>query len=86
MLPSFIELVETFHIFCISETKLDQDDAISCSGYTSYNQRRRQRDISKSGGLGFFVRDTLVYFVKIIDSASDYLIDKNFRKGSQPGP
>lgn len=71
--PEFVDLVRKYDILCISETKLDHDDVISCEGYTFFNQPRKQSYIRKSGGIGFFVRDNLVKFVTIIDSTSEYI-------------
>ena len=59
--------------FCIAESKLDNDDFISCSNHTFYNYPRKQSYYRKSGGLGFFVRHTLAKYVDMTDSSSEYI-------------
>lgn len=85
--PEFVELVNNFDILCLSETKLDHTDVISCEGYTFFSQPRKQNYIRKSGGIGFFVRNHVTKFVKTIDSSSEYIswikIAKQFHNGSE---
>ena len=69
----FTDLVQNYDIFCLSETKLLDTDVISCPGFTFFSQPRRQKFFRRSGGTGFLVRDSLVNFVSILDSKSEYI-------------
>ena len=71
--PEFQSLIDRYDILCISESKLDNDDVISCPGYVFYNQPRSQPYTRKSGGIGFFVRQHLSASVDVIGSNSDYV-------------
>ena len=45
----FTDLVQSFDIFCLSETKLLDTEVISCPGYTFFSQPRRQKFYRRSG-------------------------------------
>ena len=59
--PDFIDFLNNYDIICLGETKLDNIDAINIKldGYSFYYKNRQQFQ-RKSGGLGIFVRQTLV--------------------------
>ena len=69
----FTDLVQSFDIFCMSETKLLDTDVISCPGYTFFSPPRQQKFYRRSGRTVFLVRDSLVKFVAIIESKSEYI-------------
>ena len=50
----FTDLVQSFDIFCLAETKLLDTDVISCPGYTFFSHSRRQKFYRRSGGMFFF--------------------------------
>ena len=41
-----------FGIFCVTETKIDNNDIISLPGYKLFPQCRTQKYLRKSGGIG----------------------------------
>ncbi|MCG7875884.1 MAG: reverse transcriptase family protein [Candidatus Thiodiazotropha endolucinida] len=71
--PEFQNLLDQHDILCIAESKLDNDDVISCPGYVFYNRPRSQPYSRKSGGIGFFVRQKISASVEFINSNSDYV-------------
>ena len=68
-----MELVKKHDIQCVCETKLDKEDVISYDGYTFINEPRKQAYARKSGGLGLFIRENLVKFVKPLSSTTEYI-------------
>ena len=71
--PEFIELVKQYTIFCVLETKIDQFDIINCPGYKFFSKPRADKYKRKSGGIGFFVHESLVDNVDILDSDCEYI-------------
>lgn len=71
--PEFRDLIQNHDLFCVNETKLDQYDLINISGYT-FLSKCRKRFLRKSGGIGVFVKDSLVPFVTMIGSESEYIL------------
>jgi len=72
--PEFIELVNNFDIFCLSETHTDTYDIIELKNYKFLAKHREQEYKRKSGGIGIFVKDTLTPFVNIIQSNTEYIL------------
>jgi len=58
--PDFIEFVNAYDIICLSETKLDECDILNVHviGYKFFAKNRKSR--RKSGGVGIFVKNTLM--------------------------
>ena len=71
--PEFIQLIEQYSILCVSETKLDIYDLIEIPNYTFYSKPRSEQVKRKSGGLGFFVHNSLISRINILESNCDYI-------------
>ncbi len=71
--PDFVELIETFDILCIEETKLDEYDVINVPNYTFHSKPRKAKYKRKSGGIGFFVRNTISSNIELLESSSEYV-------------
>ena len=71
--PEFRDLIQNYDLFSVNETKLDQYGLINISDYT-FLSKCRKRFIRKSGGIGVFVKDSLVPFFTMIDSESEYIL------------
>ena len=71
--PDFCQFIQKYDVICFAETKPDQADVISCSGYMFYSQPRRQKYYRRSGGTGFLVRDSISNFANVIPSESEYI-------------
>ena len=67
-------------MFCVQETKLNNIDVISLNNYTFLSQTRKQKFIRHSGGIGVFIKNELLPFVKIKESESDYILWLQFSK------
>ena len=85
--PDFQDLLKSYDLFFVSESKLDQYDVISVDGFTFKNKPRQQKYIRRSGGVGIFVRNELDKFVQAVESESEYAfwvkLSKNFTKLDQ---
>ena len=85
--PEFQDLLKSYDLFFVSESKLDQYDVISVDGFTFKHKPRQQTYIRRSGGVGIFVHNELDKFVQTIDSESEYAfwvkLSKNFTKLDQ---
>ena len=78
--PEFQELVNSFEVFCVSESKLDKHNIISLKGYTYVFQIRKQRYLRNSGVIGIFIKNNLYRYVSVIHSDSDYILWIKFDK------
>ena len=85
--PDFISFVNQYDVVCLAETKLDETDVVLLDGYTFISQPRKHKYLRKSGGIGFFVRNTLSKHVKTITMQSEYIacinISRNYHKHDQ---
>ena len=85
--PGFQDLLKSYDLFFVSESKLDQNDVISVDGFTFKHKPRQQKYIRRSGGVGIFVRNELDKFVQTVESESEYAfwvkLSKNFTKLDQ---
>ena len=61
----FQSLISKYDVFCVQEAKLDNVDVISMPNYTFLSQTRKQKFVRRSGGIGVFVKNELLPFVKI---------------------
>jgi hypothetical protein len=61
----FIELVNNYDLFIVTETKLDVYDQIYLSGYSYVNIPRKQKVVRKSGGLGAFIKNEIFPFIEL---------------------
>ena len=71
--PDFCSYIQNFDSLCCSETKTDDIDIISIDGYECFIQSRKQRYIRRSGGICIFIKKALYRFLKVIETASDYV-------------
>jgi len=53
--PDFEDMINTYDLFCCTETKLDTHDFITIDNYTFFSQCRKQKVFRRSGGVGFFI-------------------------------
>ena len=67
-------MINDYDLFCVTETKLDSHDIVTLQGYTFISQPRRQNVLRRSGGIGFFVKDSIAHHISVIDSESDYIL------------
>ena len=75
--PDFSDFVQDNDIVFLTETKLDDTDECKVEGYTLF---RKNRGVckKKSGGVGVFVKNCFLDFVKIIEQ-------KSLKKRIEPG-
>ena len=78
--PDFIKLIDDFHLFCVTETKVDKYDIISIPNYTFLSKPRTQKYLRKSGGIGVFVKQTILNYVDVIDSECEYVMWVKLKK------
>ena len=67
LLPDFQDFVSEFDIICVCETKLDTIDKPHLDGFKLFNENRSCCK-RKSGGVGIFVKEHLLKYVKNIPS------------------
>lgn len=72
--PEFVDVINGYDIFCVSETKLDDYDVISLPNYNLITKHRKQRYLRKSGGIGVFVKDNIIKYVDYINTDSEYIL------------
>lgn len=72
--PDFVELVNQYDIFCVSETHIDSNDIADIPGYTFSAKNRSQPYLRKSGGIGIYLCDKLAPFVDVIENVSEYVL------------
>ena len=85
----FEQYIEQFDLVCLGETKLDRFDDIVIPGYKCYMLNRTVCKV-KSGGIALLVKESLLAFVKPLESSSEcvfwfvideQLADKNLLLG-----
>jgi len=64
--PEFVNLIEQYSIFCVAETKLDKYDEINIPNYTFFSKPRAEKFKRKSGGIGFFVHDSILKDISVL--------------------
>jgi len=72
-IPEFTELINKYDVFVCSECKLDNLDVINVNGYSFLSQPRKQQYLRKSGGVGFFIKNSINNLIEIIPTDSDYI-------------
>ena len=82
--PEYIDLINQYDFFGVTETKLDCFDTIELAGYTFLHQHRRQKFLRKSGGIGIFYKNEFRNYVSAVEHDSDYVfwirLDKTLTK------
>ena len=71
--PDFVEFINKYDLFCVSETHLDSSDIVDIPGYT-FIPKHRTHYKRKSGGIGIYVINKLAPFVKVIENISEYVL------------
>ena len=71
--PEFTKFIEQYDIVCILETKLDKYDKIEMPNYTFLSKPRTDEYKRKSGGIGFFINNSLSANVVTLDSDCEYV-------------
>ena len=61
--PEFHELISSYDIIGVQETKLDDADSIEIPGYSSVCQNRRKLSRYRSGGTAVIVKDSLSQYI-----------------------
>lgn len=69
----FVDLISEYDIFCIQESKVDEYDIINVPQFKFFSKPCSEKYLRKSGGIGFFVRNTFLDFVEIIETNCDYI-------------
>ena len=72
--PELKEFFNAYDMICLTETKLDDFDNISIPGFPYLYQKRKQRYLRKSGGIGVFLRNDLSPLFEKIITRSDYVL------------
>ena len=78
--PDFTEMINDFHFLCVTETKVDKHDIITVPNYTFLSKPRSQKYLRKSGGIGVFVKQTIINNVDILDSQCEYVMWVKLKK------
>ena len=71
--PEFVELIQKFSIVCLSETKVDKYDMFDVPNYTFFSKPRSEKVKRKSGGLGFFIKNSIIDKVTTVQSDCEYI-------------
>ena len=67
IVPEFIEFVNEYDMLACAETKLNSNiDSVSVTGYSYYGSKITKVS-SKSGGVGVFVKDSIVDEFHVLD-------------------
>ena len=72
-IPEFKEMVSTYDIIALQETKLNDVDYVDLAGYTIICQNRRKTTIHRSGGTAFLFKTSLSQHFESIKSESDLI-------------
>lgn len=64
-IPEFSDFISQFQIIGLQETKLDDVDDVSISGYKMFCNNREKISRYRSGGIAILVKENLAPFVKI---------------------
>ena len=56
LIPEFTVNINSYDLFCVTETHLDNTDIVDIEGYTYFSKNREQRYLRKSGGIGVYVK------------------------------
>ena len=72
-LPDFDAFLNTCDILGVGETKTCEDDVILLPNYT-YFPKHRKHFIRRSGGLGIFVKDSILPYIDLIEIDCEYLM------------
>lgn len=73
-IPDFVEYVQTFDIFCVSETHADYSDLLDIDGYFFFSHPRTQPYKRKSGGIGIYVRSNFASGFKVLPCSTEYVL------------
>ena len=68
--PEFVNLINSYDIVGVQETRLDDADNITIPGYTIVCQNRQKLSRCRSGGTAVIIRDTILPHVKFGKSDS----------------
>jgi hypothetical protein len=71
--PDFILLLNSYDILCVQETKLNSYDIIDVPGFTFYSKPRKDNYLRKSGGIAFFIKNTIVDKIEVLESLNEYV-------------
>ena len=79
--------MNNYDFFCVIETHLDETDIVDIDNYVFFVKHCSQNYKRKSGGVGLYVTEIYVKYVKILSSDTDYIfwvsIDKYLFKSSE---
>ena len=74
--PEFINLINSYDIVGVQETKTDELDTVDIPGYKAFLNNRSCISRSRSGGIGLIVKEWLLPSMKVHDiKATDLAID-----------
>ena len=69
-IPEFIEMVNSYDIVALQETKLDDVDYIEVPGYTIFCQNRKKISRYRSGGTAYLIRNSFNEYIIMHESES----------------
>ena len=69
-IPKFTEMINTYDIIALQETKLDDVDCVELPGYTIICQNRKKISRYRSGGTAFIFKSSLNHHIVPIKSDS----------------
>ena len=72
--PEFIELINDYDVLCVCDTHLDNADLVDIENYTFFSKNRSQSYKRKSGGIGIYVKNTLVKYFSLVENVSEYVL------------
>ena len=72
--PHFVDFCNKYDFLCFTETKIEETDVISISGFISFSQSRRQKFARRSGGISVYVKQNISKHFTNIPSESDYVL------------
>ena len=72
--PEFVDFVNMYDLFCISETHLDEYDIVDLNGFHLISKHRMQNYRRKSGGIGIYIKDNISQYVHAVPNNSEYIL------------
>ena len=72
--PDFVDYLSKYDCIGLQETKLDDIDSVSISGYELFTKNRKQISRYRSGGIALFVRNELSSYIHIMKNESKLVL------------
>lgn len=72
--PEFLSLIHEYDLICIQESRLDDLDTVTISGYQIFIKNRAAVSRFRSGGIALIVKNKFSPYIRLIKSDSKLII------------